>query len=179
MKSRVIVIILSALIVLLVSANIFMMRSVREMTSRPGPGPEFMEMGPPMMERPNMPGNRYGRHFCTPEFMTGKLNMSPEQQQKVEELNRMYDTEFQKYFSQLNPERKKLGEIIKKGNPDMAEVRKILEKMATLNVELNMLKIRQGSEIDGILTPGQKNRLHMERRMFFERRPMRPDGYNE
>ena len=69
--------------------------------------------------------------------------------------------------------------ILRSDKPDMTEVRKALEKMALMNVELQILRIRQGSEIDSILTDDQKKVLRSERDMFFERMQRRHGGRNE
>jgi len=180
MNNRIIIIILSALVVILVSINIFMMRRGGEPPFMPGHGPEFISEGPGMMRGgPHMPGNRFGRNFCGPDFMKEKLNLNDDQIKRIESLNTKYNEESSKYFRDLKPEQDKLRNIIGTANPDLAEARRILERMAALNVELHLVKIRQGSEIDGILTPEQKERLHSERRMFFEKRRMRPGIDNE
>ena len=61
----------------------------------------------------------------------------------------------------------------------MSDVRKSLEKMASLNIELQMLRINQGAEIDSLLSPEQKEVLKNERNMFFERMRRRHGSRNE
>ena len=63
--------------------------------------------------------------------------------------------------------------------PDMKEVRSSLEKISSLNVEIQLLRIQQGGEIDSILSPEQKDTLRKERDMFFEKLQRRHGSRNE
>jgi len=182
MNSRIIIIILSVIIAILVTVNILMFRDHREPPFMPGPGsgPEFMNEGPGMKGGHHMPGNRFGRNFCGPEFMREKLNLSNEQVAKIEELNRKFGEENDVIFRKIEPEKEKLKNILQKSDkPDMTQVRKTLEKMASLNIELQLLRIKQGSEIDSILSAEQKKNLRSERNMFFERMQRRHGGRDE
>lgn len=182
MNSRIIIIILSVIIAILVTVNIMMFRDYREprFMLGPGGGPEFMDEGPGMRSGHHMPGNRFGRNFCGPDFMREKLNLSSEQVAKIEELNRKFGEENDVIFRNMKPEKEKLKSILQKSDkPDMNEVRKTLEKMASLNIELQVLRIKQGSEIDSILSAEQKKILRSERNMFFGRMQRRNGGRDE
>ena len=171
MNSRIIIIILSAVIVILAAVNVVMFRTDRHPPFMPGPdGPGFMDDGPGMGGRHHMPGNRFGRNFCGPDFMRERLNLDSGQIEKIEALNLKFETETSALFDKLKPEREKLRELLRAGNePDMKEVKKILEQIAGINVELQMLRISQGRKIDRIMTPEQKRLLHRERKTFFEK----------
>lgn len=182
MNSRIIIIILSVIIAVLVTVNIMMFRDHREPAFIPGPGggPEFVDEGPGMRSGHHMPGNRFGRNFCGPDFMREKLNLSSEQVAKIEELNRKFGEENIILFRSMEPEKEKLRSILQKNDkPDIIEVRKSLEKMASLNVELQILRIKQGSEIDSILSAEQKKILKSERNRFFEKMQRGRGGRNE
>ncbi len=170
MNSRIIIIILSAVIVILTAVNVVMFRADRHPPFMQGPGPEFMDDGPGPGGRHHMPGNRFGRNFCGPDFMRERLNLDSGQIEKIEALNLKFETETSSLFEKLRPEREKLRELLRAGNePDMKEVKKILEQIAGINVELQMLRISQGKKIDSIMTPEQKKLLHRERKTFFEK----------
>jgi len=180
MNSRIIIIILSAVIVILAAVNVIMFRADKRPPFIPGPGAEFMDDGPGMGGRHHMPGNRFGRNFCGPDFMRERLNLSSGQIEKIETLNTRFEAETSALFAGLNSERDKLRDLLKAdGNPDMKEVKAILERIAALNVELQVLRISQGNEIDRIITPEQKRLLHMERKTFFERMHRRNGGRDD
>ena len=182
MNSRIIIIILSVIIAILVTVNILMFRDHREPPLMPGPGigPEFMDEGPGMKGRPHMPGNRFGRNFCGPDFMRDKLNLNSGQIAQIEDLNRKFAEENASIFHNMEPEKEKLRTILQNSDkPDMDEVKKSLEKMAALNVELQLLRIKQGREIDSILSAEQKKNLRNERNMFFERMQRRHGDRDE
>lgn len=180
MNSRIIIIILSVIIAILVTVNILMFREHREAPFMPGPGPGFMDNGPGMPGRHHMQGNRFGRNFCSPDFMKEKLNLSSEQIARIEDLNTKFDKETSVLFEQLKPEKERLKVILSESDkPDMNEVKKTLERMSSLNVELQLLRIRQGCDIDRILTEEQQNTLRRERNMFFERMQRKRGGRDE
>ncbi len=182
MNSRIIIIILSVIIAVLVSVNIWMFRDHGEPPFMPGPGQEFMGggPGPGMMGGHHMSGNRFGRNFCGPDFMREKLNLNSDQIEKIEDLNANLDRDTSAIFEKMRPERDRLRNIMRPGNkPDMTEVRKSLEKLAAFNVEIQLLRIKQGSEIDSILSPDQKETLRKERDSFFERMQRRQGYRNE
>ena len=180
MNSRIIIIILSLIIAVLVSFNIWMFRDHREQFFMPGPGPEFMGEGPGMRGPHHMPANRFGRNFCGPDFMREKLNLDNAQIARIEELNSKFDSETSILFKQIKTERDKLRSLMTPGiKPDMKEVRSSLEKISSLNVEIQLLRIQQGGEIDSILSPEQKDTLRKERDMFFEKLQRRHDSRNE
>lgn len=182
MNSRIIIIILSVIIAILVTVNILMFRDHREppFMSGPGGGPEFMDEGPGMKGGHPMPGNRFGRNFCGPDFMKEKLNLSSGQIEKIEALNTKFAEENDVIFESMKPERDRLRKILAPDeDADMNEVRRILEKISSLNVELQLLRINQGREIDGILSADQKKILRSERNMFFEKMQRKHGGRDE
>lgn len=175
MKSRTIIIILAVVIVIQTIAGVLIFRKV--LTQAP-PFPPFgimeehMGMEPGMEMRPGkhrMMGNRFGRQFCSPEFMKDKLSLDGKQAERISELNRKFDSEFAGYIKQINPEREKLKDMLENGSTDMQAVKNQLKKIEDLNIEIHMLRIKQGKEIDSILTPEQMNILRSERKMFFEK----------
>lgn len=157
MNNRITVIILSAVIVLLVAFGIIYDRKIRYGY---GPFPGFRHHDGIMHE------TGPGRNFCTPEFMKERLNLSDEQIGKITVLNETFDREHDLLMKKIEPERENLRAILKQDNPDMKQVRAILEKIGAVNIDIHMLRINQGRIISTILDPEQKEKLERERRMF-------------
>jgi len=134
-------------------------------------GPPERHMKPGMEARGSMmDGNLIGRHFCRPGFMRNELGMSEEQISKINRLNRFYEEEHHKKMKELEPERKRMKELLSKTEPDLEEIRKVLTKNFGTHVELRMLRIKQGIEINKILTPEQINILKKRRNDTFRKR---------
>ncbi len=171
MKSKTIIIILSSVIVIQMIAGVFILRRER-IQGPPLPPFGFMEdrMGPRMgMGKHQMMGNRFGGQFCDPVFMEEKLNLNQSQTERINELNKKFDAEFAGYIKLIDPERLKLKEMLDSNTGDMNAVREQLKKIEDLNIEIHMLRIKQGKEISGILTAEQMNTLRNERKMMFEK----------
>jgi Spy/CpxP family protein refolding chaperone len=169
MNSRIIIIILSSIIVIQMIAGVFILR--RDKIEGPPPPPfGFMEE---RLDRDNSKsrrmGNRFGQSFCEPEFMKDKLSMNQEQIDKITDLNKKFDTEFAGYISLIKPENKKLRALLDNDTGDMAAVKEQLKKIEALNVEIHLLRIKQGREISQILSPEQMKILKGERKMLFEK----------
>jgi Spy/CpxP family protein refolding chaperone len=169
MNNRIIIIILSSIIVIQMIAGVFILR--RDKMTGPSPSPfGFMEdrMG---MEpgKHRMMGNRFGRSFCEPEFMKDRLSMNQEQIDKITTLNKKFDTEFASYITLIEPEKKRLKTLLDNDTDDMTVVKEQLKKIEALNVEIHLLRIKQGKEISQILTPEQMDILRGERKMLFEK----------
>ena len=168
MKTRIVITILSSIIVIQMIAGIFILR--REHVQGP-PLPPFgfmedrmgMEMG-----KPHMKGNRFGRSFCEPDFMKEKLSLNKDQTDKITELNKKFDAEFSGYVKQIDPEREKLKRMLDSNTDDMNAVKEQLKKIETINVEIHLLRIKQGKEISKILTSEQMDTLRTERKMLFD-----------
>jgi len=167
MNNRITVIILSSVIVILVAFGIIYDRRMR---ADFGPYSGFRQH--------DHAGHRAapGRNFCTPEFMRERLKLSDEQIEKINMLNETFDREHGLLMDKIEPERERLRETLKNDNPDMKQVRAILEKISAMNVDIQMLRINQGRIISGILTPEQQNMLNQERRRMFRRRGSGPEG---
>ncbi len=172
MKSRIIIIILSIIIVLQMAITLFILK--KEPMQGPPPPPPFglmeAEHGPGMgMEKHHMEGNRFGRPFCEQDFMKDKLSLSNEQVEKINNLNKKFDAEFSNYISKIEPERRKLKEILDRDNADLNAIKDQLKKIEDINLDIHILRIRQGKELDGILSSDQMIKLRNERNMFFEK----------
>jgi len=169
MKSRIIIIILSSIIVIQMIAGIFILR--RDPMHGPLLPPfGFIEdrMGMEIGKH-HMKGNKFGGPFCEPEFMKEKLSLNREQIDKITELNKKFDTEFSGYVKLIDPERKKLKDMLDNNITDMNVIKNQLKKIEAINIEIHLLRIRQGIEISKTLTSGQMNLLHEERKMLFEK----------
>lgn len=168
MNKKIVIIILSSIIVIQMIAGVYILR--RDRIQGP-PLPPFgfmedrMERG---MGRNKMMGNRMGRSFCEPEFMKDKLSMNQNQIDKITQLNKKFDTEFTGYVKLIEPEREKLKSMLDDKTNDMNAVKEQLKKIQSIDLEIHMLRIKQGKEISGILTPDQMKLLHDERRMLFD-----------
>lgn len=163
MNNRIIIIILSSIIVLLVTFGFVSGIYSPGKSSWQGRQHGWMmdPMGP-------------GRPFCTPEFMRDKLELSEEQISKITILNDTFEKEHERLFKSTLPYRDKLRELLKQDNPDMNQVRKLLEKISAADVEIQILRIKQGRTISSMLTPEQNEKLRREHRM--SRKMMGPDG---
>lgn len=169
MKSRIIIIILSAVIVIQMAAGVFILKR-DNIEGPPQPPFGFMEeRGGMEPGKHRMTGNRFGRSFCEPDFMKGKLALNKDQTDRINELNKKFDTEFAGYITLIEPEKTKLKALLDNDTDDMAAVKEQLKKIEALNVEIHLLRIKQGKEISKILTPEQMNTLRDERRMLFEK----------
>ena len=157
MNNRITVIILSAVIVLLVAFGIIYDRKMRNPF---GPFPGYRHHDSMMR------GMGPGRNFCTPEFMKERLNLTEEQIAKINVLNETFDREHDLLMKKIEPERENLRILLKQENPDMKQVRVILEKIGTVNIDVHILRINQGRIISTILNPEQKEKLEREQRMW-------------
>lgn len=169
MNNRIIIIILSSIVVIQMVAGIFILKR-DPMHGSPMPPFGFMEdRMDGDMGKHHMRGNRFGKSFCEPEFMEGKLSLNQDQKDRINELNKKFDTEFSGYIKLIDPERKKLKDMLDNNTSDMNAVKDQLKKIESLNVEIHLLRIKQGKEISEILTPEQMQILRAERKNLFEK----------
>jgi len=169
MKNRIIIIVLSSIVVIQMIAGVFILRR-EQIQTPPLPPFGFMEERTGgEMEKRQMRGNRFGRSFCEPEFMKDILSMNKNQIDKITDLNKKFDLEFFNYIKLIEPERKKLKDMLDSNTTDMNAVKEQLKKIESINVEIHLLRIKQGKEISQILTPEQMNILRSERKMMFEK----------
>lgn len=176
MNNRILIIILSVIIVLQMATTLFILKKEPLQGPPPPPPLGFMEddRGPGMgmemrMGKHHMKGNRFGQPFCEQDFLKDKLSLDQKQIEKIDDLNRKFDVEFSRYIAQIEPERKKLKDILDRDVTDLKAVREQLKKIEDINIEIHLLRIKQGKEISGILTSEQMNKLRKERNMFFEK----------
>ncbi|MCL2025490.1 MAG: hypothetical protein FWG92_01645 [Leptospirales bacterium] len=165
MKSKTVIIILSSIIVIQIVGGIFILNREKKLTKN-------LMLSPfeTMHDRPFKRWNKLGGMFSEPEFMKEKLLMDQVQIEKITEFNKKFDSEFSSYTDLVKPEREKLKRILKnEGDIDFDAVRQQLKKIEDINVEINLLRIKQGSEISKILTPEQMKILQSERKMFFDK----------
>lgn len=178
MNSKIVIIILSSIIVIQMIAGVLILKR------GPMPGPPipqfgFMDEGMGMrmgMGKQHMRGNRFGRAFCEPGFMKDTLSLNQNQIDRIAELNKKFDKEFTGYTALIDPEREKLKNMLESKTYDMNSIKEQLKKIEAYNLEIHMLRIKQGKEISEILTPEQMNILHSERDRFFEKMKKRPGG---
>lgn len=176
MNSRTIIIALTSIIIIQMAAGLYMINR-RPMPDRPEPFIGMMEDGNDIgMRRPHMKGNRYGRHFCEPDFMKDKLSLNGDQINKISLLNKKFEEEFSGFRSKIEPERDKLKKMLDAETSDMDAVKNQLKKIEDINVEIHLLRIKGGKEISGILNPEQMKILREERKQFFEKMPGNPGG---
>ena len=173
MKSKSVIIILSSIIIIQIIGGIFILKRERDLTRKLTLSPYGV-----MHDRPDMAydkhsfnkWNRFGGIFSEPEFMRDKLSMDQTQIEKITELNKKFDDQFSSYTDLVKPERDKLKKMIKnKDNIDFDAVKAQLKKIEDISIELNLLRIKQGSEISKILTPEQMKKLRSERKSFFDK----------
>ena len=169
MNNRLIIIVLTSIIILQMIAGLYIINRTHP-PERPGEFIGMMEDGPEMgMKRPHMKGNRFGRPFCEPEFMKDKLSLNQDQIDKISLLNRKFEEEFAVFRSKVEPEREKLKTMLEANTNDMGVIKNQLKKIEEINVEIHLLRIKQGKEISEILTPEQMKILRDERKQFYEK----------
>ncbi|MCL2142625.1 MAG: hypothetical protein FWH46_07160 [Methanimicrococcus sp.] len=174
MKSKTVIIILSSIIIIQIIGGIFILNRERKLTRNLMLSP-FGIMHDDRFDmadgnHPFKKWNKFGGMFSEPEFMEEKLLMDQSQIEKIAELNKKFDAEFSSYINVIKPEREKLKKMLKnEGDIDFDAVEQQLKKMENINVEINLLRIKQGSEISKMLTPEQMKRLRGERKMFFDK----------
>jgi Spy/CpxP family protein refolding chaperone len=173
MKSKTVIIILSSIIIIHTIGGIFLLKRERELAGNLMFSPFGL-----MHDRSDMAygkhsfrkWNKFGGIFCEPEFMKEKLSMDQAQIEKITELNKKFDLEFSSYTNLIKPEREKLKEMLKNEDSiDFDAVKKQLKKIDDISIEINLLRIKQGSEISKILTPEQMKILRNERTLFFDK----------
>ncbi len=118
----------------------------------------------------HMKGGLIGKHFCHPEFLRNDLKLSEEKISQIEELNRNYRENYKKQAKILRSQKRKLKKLLREPEPNMKKIRNILEQNSKIHIELKMLRIKQGIEINKILTPHQLRLLHKKRRETFRKR---------
>ena len=168
MNKKILVIIISSLILIISIFGILMRRGVV-------PGCDFSDNrnhGMHMQRGDHkMRGNRIGRNFCSHRFMRQKLNLEESQIEKIQVLNEKFNREHNSYDLKKQPLTKELKELLRKKNPeDLKEIRRLIEKIYEVNIELKMIRIRQGMEISKILSPDQMKMLRKERKSMFKKR---------
>jgi len=172
MKSKTVIIILSSIIIIQIIGGIFILKREKEFARNlilPPFGGMYDESDRPQGKHSLKKGNKFGGRFSEPEFMKEKLSMDQDQIEKITELNKKFDSEFSSYNNLIKPEREKLREMLKsEGNIDFDAVKQQLKKIEDIRIEINLLRIKQGSEISKILSPEQMKKLRSERKLFFD-----------
>ena len=173
MKSKTVIIILSAIIIIQIIGGVFILKRERKLM-----GNLMLSSSGVIEDKSDIifgqyfsrKGNKFGGMFSEPEFMKEKLSMDNVQIEKITELNKKFDSEFSSYSNLIKPEREKLKEMLKnESNIDFDAVKKQLKKIEDIRVEINLLRIKQGGEISKILTPEQMKILQSERKLFFDK----------
>ena len=172
MKSKIIIIILSSIIVIQLIAGVFIVKK-SFFHKRFLSTDTFMDFKGWFGGKHHFKGNRFGRHFSEPEFMKDKLSLSQEQIDRINELNINFDNEFAKYFQLIEPEKKKLKDMLSNNASDINAIKDQLQKIEAINIDIQLLHIKQGRDITNILSADQMKKLHKERRHFFDK--MRKD----
>lgn len=167
MNKKILIIIISSAVVLISAAGVLLHRNIIQESNLSGFRHQRMHMP---SEHGMLKGNRIGRHFCNPGFMKDTLELQDSQIKKIETLNKNFENRHMEYSRKITPARKQLREILKSRNPDLARARELLEEISAVNIELRMLRIRQGIEISHILSPEQMKMLREERRKTFRKR---------
>ena len=173
MKSKTVIIILSLIIIIQIIGGIFILSREKKLSRNLMLSPFGI-----MQDRfdaahskyPSKKWNKLGGIFYEPEFMKEKLSMDQAQIEKVTELNKKFDPEFSSYTELIKPEREKLKRMLKnEDNIDFDAVKQQLRKISDINIEIHLLRIKQGNEISKILTPEQMRILESERKILFDK----------
>jgi len=133
--------------------------------ARRGPGREGDMRG-----RPGEPHDRMGAEcgpgsfFGEPERLKDALGISEEQVKKISAINEDYRRRFRVFRDNMSPLHGKLRKELLKPKVDLEEARRLLQKIADINVEIRLLKIKHQLEIEQALTPEQRGKLRAEKR---------------
>ena len=169
MNNRLIITILTSIIILQMLAGLYIVNRAHP-PEHPGQFMGMMEDGAGQgMGKPHMTGNRFGKTFCEPEFMKDKLSLNRNQIDKISQLNKKFEEDFTEFRLKIEPERAKLKKMLDADTEDMNAVKNQLKKIEEINVEIHLLRIKQGKEISQILTAEQMKILRDERKQFFEK----------
>ncbi len=166
MKSRIIIIVLSVIIILQMTAGIFFVRR-NFCHTRPMAPYSFLQDGM-RMSKWGMKSGKFGP-FSHHDFMKRKLSLNDDQEKKIDELNKIFEAEFTNYMKVVEPERDKLKEMLDNNVEDINIIKAQLVKMEAINTEIHLLRIKQGIEISKILTKEQMDVLKKERKRMFEK----------
>jgi len=181
MNSRIVIIVLTSIIIIQMIAGLYIINRPQH-PYQPGDFIGMMDddrgigMGKQYKLHKHMKGNRYGMPFCEPGFMRNKLLLNQEQIEKISMLNKKFEEEFSGFSSKIRPEKEKLKKLLESNTDDLNAVRNQLKIIEDINVEIHLLRIKQGRQISKILTPDQMNILRDERKQLFEKMRGNPGG---
>jgi Spy/CpxP family protein refolding chaperone len=113
------------------------------------------EMGP--HHRPRGPKERM--FFGDPAMMKEQLGLSDTQVEKISDINLNYRKQHLYLKEKLDPKRTQLKRLLLEENVDLTKVRKLLEEIASIQVDMRMLMIKQRLEIERVLTSKQRKKM--------------------
>ena len=133
-----------------------------------GYGPGMMRgygYGPGMMQGygPGMRGYGYGPGMMWGGWhgwrAWGGLDLTPDQQQKIEQLQQAQDEKLQALYAQLYQEMGQLHGLMATEQPDAAAVGKAFDQVSATRKKLMLAHVKLRNQIDHVLTPKQRKIL--------------------
>jgi len=107
-----------------------------------------------------------GTFFGEPQRLKTALGLSDEQVKKISAINEDYRRRFRVFRDDISPLHGKLRNELLKPKIDLEEVKRLLQKIADINVEIRLLKIKHQLDIELALTPEQREKLRGEKRQM-------------
>ena len=123
----------------------------------------FWTAGPPARERA-LP--RRGHHARLTE-----LGLTEEQRAAFDSIRARYLRDMRPLWEELHQRRRELTDLVLSDQPDSARIRQLVDRISSLQVEMELRSLRFFRDLRGVLTPEQ---LRKFRRMTEERMRHRP-----
>lgn len=119
---------------------------------------------------PLPPGGRFANGF--PPELAERLNLTDEQKEQIKNLHEKAQADSKDYFEKIKNADEQLRAIVKEGNFDEPQAREIIGTKTQAMTELEIIHLRTGAGVNGILTADQKAKLEEMR----ANRPEPPNG---
>jgi Spy/CpxP family protein refolding chaperone len=104
--------------------------------------------------------------------MKQDLGLSTEQVQKIQAVNQRFKTQHETLHQKLQPLQEKLRTLLQADNPNLNEVKSLIQQISVLRGEVWILMVSHRIEINAILTPQQREKdRDIHRRRMNERAP--------
>lgn len=125
--------------------------------------PETEFERPHMMPRSGQMGHRHGPIFGDVDRMKKKLDLSDAQIEEIRRINSEYRSQHADIRERMQPLLRSLRLLLHADEVDFTRVRTVLSDIAAVDVDRQMLIIRQRLEIEKVLTKYQRDKLRRRR----------------
>jgi Spy/CpxP family protein refolding chaperone len=118
---------------------------------------------------PHDRGPHHGKKHCDGlwfghlEHLKEVLNLTDDQVKKISDINLASKKKMLTYKEKLAPKKIQLKRLLLEDQVDLAAVRKLLQEMGAIKIELRMTMIEHRLAIEKVLTREQRDKLRQER----------------